>query len=124
MLKPISCEKNCEKYKIINISNKICKLRIKESKKLLVTKQNYSGYKSTDGMKFNSQQEMIEATGKQIMVNGIVYISCGAAATYIVEQEAELGNIRNKDTISKELRRYLQGKRTAWKMYDRYSIGN
>ena len=60
---------------------------------------------------------------KKIKINGMLLQSCGSAAAWIVEQEVSLGNIRNKDTISKELRKYLQGRRPEWKMYDKYQVG-
>ena len=57
--------------------------------------------------------------GKEITVDGKDFISCGAAAQYIVDNTEG----KNKATISKELRRYLQGKKSAWVMYDRFTIG-
>lgn len=98
--------------------------RIQEAKKLAVLKQNYQGYMDTKGMAFKSKEEMIQLVGKSIVVNGVKFPSCGSAASWIVEQEADLGNIRNKDTISKELRRYLQGKKMKWTMYGNYTIGS
>ena len=57
--------------------------------------------------------------GKEITVDGKEFISCGSAAQYIVDNTEG----KNKATISKELRRYLQGKKSAWVMYDRFTIG-
>lgn len=99
-------------------------LRIREAKKLHSIKSSYHGYKDVTGVKFGDVKTMVEATGKQITVSGVTYPSCGAAAAWIVEQEALVGNIRNKDTISKELRRYLQGRRPEWEMYEKYTIGS
>lgn len=96
----------------------------KEHAKVITAKQNYQGYKDATGVKFGDVKTMVEATGKQITVQGQLFPSCGAAASWIVEQEANIGTVRNKDTISKELRRYLQGRRGAWVMYDRYDIGS
>lgn len=59
---------------------------------------------------------------KPIKINNILYPSCGSAARHIVEEELKLGYSRNHSTISKELRRYLQGKRQSWKMYKRYLV--
>ena len=42
---------------------------------------------------------------RPIQVNDIVFESARAAARYIVEQEALLGNVRKENTISKELKR-------------------
>lgn len=103
------------------------KLIVKEEKlrKLEATqsKENYIGFKDTSGMKFSSVQAMVESTGKSIIVEGQKFVSCGAAASWIVEQESVLGIVRNKDTISKELRKFLQGRRSTWVMYDKYTIG-
>lgn len=99
--------------------------RAKAIELLQIQKQKYDGPKYTDvtGMKFESFQKMVELTGKPITVDQAVFNSCGSAAAYIVEQEAAKGSIRNKDTISKELRRYLKSSRTSlWKMYGVYEI--
>ncbi len=95
----------------------------KESIRLQNSNKSYDGYKDVVGMKFISKEDMIKATGKGITVSGQEFISCGSAAQYIVDQEALEERTRNKATVSKELRRFLQGKRLAWTMYDRYTIG-
>lgn len=87
------------------------------------SKENYTGFKDTTGMKFETVQAMVDATGKSIVVSGQKFNSCGAAASWIVEQEALCGVVRNKDTISKELRKYLQGRKSEWLMYEKYGIG-
>lgn len=74
------------------------------------------------GKVYGTVEKLIDATGKEIKVNGIKFKSCGSAAAWIKEQEATLGKARNKDTISKELRRYLQGRRGEWSMYEKYVI--
>lgn len=105
------------------------KLIVKEEKlrkleaNIAQSKANYIGFKDTSGMKFSSVQAMVESTGKSIVVDGQKFVSCGSAASWIVEQEAILGIVRSKDTISKELRKFLQGRRSAWVMYDKYTIG-
>ena len=76
------------------------------------------------GSVYGTVENLIKETGKKIKINGMLFQSCGSAAAWIVEQEASLGNIRNKDTISKELRKYLQGRRPEWKMYDKYQVGS
>lgn len=91
--------------------------------KIANSNQNYTGYKDTTGIKFETVQAMIDSTGKAIVVNGQKFNSCGSAASWITEKEAALGVIRNKDTISKELRKYLQGRKSEWLMYGTYSIG-
>ena len=97
--------------------------RLVEAKKINVMQSTYGGYSDTTGVKFGDVKTMVEATGKQITINGQLFQSCGAAAKWIVDKETEVGNIRVRDTISKELRRYLQGRRKAWSMYGVYTIG-
>ena len=72
---------------------------------------------------YGTVKDMVKATGKSIVVSGQEFVSCGSAAQWIVDQELALGNTRKKATISKELRRFLQGKKLAWTMYERYTIG-
>jgi len=73
-------------------------------------------------MTYGSVDEMVKQTGKAIRVNGIEYESAGSAARYIVEEESKIGNRRNRATVSKELRKYLNGKRTSDTMYERYVL--
>lgn len=68
---------------------------------------------------YGTIEDMVEATGKPITVNGIEFASCGSAAQYIVDNTEG----KSKATISKELRRFLQGKRPAWVMYGQFTIG-
>ena len=93
------------------------------NEKILTSGGVYTGYKDTTGLKFESHEKMVSLVGKKITVAGTEFSSCGGAATWITEQEALLGNVRNRDTISKELRRFLQGRRGSWEMYDRYLVG-
>lgn len=86
------------------------------------TEQTYTGYADIKGVTFKSIDEMIGVVGKPITINSIRFNSCGSAASYIVEEELKLGYLRKKATISKELRRYLQGRRVSWKMYERYLV--
>lgn len=86
------------------------------------TQRKYEGYISTAGIKFKSVEDMVGIVGKPITVDGVLFRSCKAAASYIVKQEAEIGAIRQLPTVSKELRRYLQGLRPAWKMFGKYEI--
>ena len=57
---------------------------------------------------------------KPIEVNGVQYESARAAARYIVEQEAKLGNVRKENTIAKELKRCWHG--ACWYMYERWMV--
>ena len=86
------------------------------------SKEKYEGYMETSGAKFTTVDELVELTGKPVNINGIEFISCGTAASYIVKEELKLGTSRNKATISKELRRYLQGRRPPGSMYKRYDV--
>ena len=62
--------------------------------------------------------------GKGILVDGKMYTSAYSAAKYIELKEAKLGNTRTHNTISKELRRFIAGKRPSWSMYGLYRIGH
>lgn len=57
---------------------------------------------------------------KPIAVNGVVFPSARAAARYIVDQEAKLGNVHKENTIHKELKRCWQG--ACWYMYERWMV--
>ena len=57
---------------------------------------------------------------RPIQVNAIEFESARAAARYIVEQEALLGNVRKENTIAKELKRCWQG--ACWSMYERWLV--
>lgn len=57
---------------------------------------------------------------KQIAVNALVFHSARAAARYIVDEEAKLGNERKENTIAKELKRCWQG--ACWEMYGKYKV--
>ena len=83
---------------------------------------SYNGYKNTKGLKFSSVVEAVKATGKPIKVNNKVFISCGSAAQYIIEQIG--GDQKKKKMISKELRKMLNGKRPFGTMYNEFSISN
>lgn len=53
----------------------------------------------------------------------MLFRSCGAAAKYIVDEEAKVDSYKSKATISKELRKHANGTRGNWVMYDKYTIG-
>lgn len=60
---------------------------------------------------------------KQIAVNALVFHSARAAARYIVEQEAKLGNVRKENTIAKELKRcFPKNGEHSWEMYGRWLV--
>ncbi len=95
----------------------------KELQKIKTRNENYKGYLDLSGKVYGDREAMIKATGKKIVVNGIKFPSAGKAATYIQDAEHLLNKERRHATISKELRRYLQGKKSSWVMYGRYTIG-
>ena len=95
--------------------------RVLEGKKLYGPKEPKKA-QYNQGSVYGTVANMVECTGKKIKVNDIQFNSCGSAAAWIVSNEKQLGNIRNVDTISKELRKYLQGKRNSWIMYEKYRI--
>ncbi len=55
--------------------------------------------------------------GNKVCVNGKEYATVGEAATMIAN-ECD----KNKQTIRKEIQRYVQGKRPSWLMYGKYLI--
>ena len=57
---------------------------------------------------------------RPIQVNAIEFESARAAARYIVEQEAKLGNARKENTVHKELKRAWHG--ASWYMYERWLV--
>jgi len=61
--------------------------------------------------------------GNSIVVDHRIFGGTGSAAAYIVEMEKSSGDVHNKDTINKELKKYQQGKRPKWLMYGKYTIG-
>lgn len=61
--------------------------------------------------------------GSTIMVDGKIFGGTGSAATYIVEHEKAQGRKRSKNTINRELKNFVKGKRSQWIMYDEYTIG-
>ena len=124
----IRLNKKLEKEKIIaleNIQSERMKFEAyKEKTQSIIERDKQYGlkYQNVKGLKFGSVDEMVKQTGKAIRVNGIEYESAGSAARYIVEEENKIGNSRNRATVSKELRKYLNGKRSSDTMYERYVL--
>lgn len=67
-------------------------------------------------------KHMADNYGKSIHVNNIEFPALKIAAAFIVEEESKLGNIRNKATILKEIKKYVKGLRPTWAMYGKYCI--
>lgn len=86
------------------------------------TDRKYAGYMDITGMCFGSKEALVDAVGKPVRVNDVLFKSCKQAAAFIVESELALGYARNKETINRELRRYINGTRPSWSMYYRYKI--
>ncbi len=126
-VKKLGRELENRKKKINHLEDELIKKekKFKEdiAKQIEIISRSKQGYKNVSGMKFESIEAMVNSTGKPITVNGKNYNSCGSAAKNIVDEEFKIGIIKNKDTISKELRKYLSGRRDKWIMYGRYTIG-
>jgi len=86
--------------------------------RMLTNKENSIAYYLNNKDVINSGNK-----GKEVTVDGTLFFSAYAAAKYIVEEEEKLGNTRTNNTISKEIRRFLAGKRPSWVMYGLYTIG-
>lgn len=66
----------------------------------------------------NKQEKYISKVAKKVKVNDVVYDSAKSASRYIVGLEPE----KNIMTISKEIRRCINGIRPEWYMYGKYKI--
>lgn len=97
-------------------------LHRKLEQELQRTPTKYDGYAGTKNITFESVDAMVEIVGKPITINGALFRSCAAAANHIIKEELKLGYLRNQGTVSKELRRYLQGYKPSWSMYGRYLV--
>ena len=95
-------------------------VHIEMSKKV----QQYEGYQDTKGQTFGTVDEMVDVVGKKIIVAGTEFRSVHAATAYIVAEELKLGYVRKYETVRKELRQYMQGIRSAFTMYKRWTIGS
>ncbi len=69
-----------------------------------------------------TMEEHINKTGKPIIVDGKQFISCGSAAKYIMDNVVDRP-LAKKSAISKELRKYLAGKKSSWVLYGQFTIG-
>lgn len=64
------------------------------------------------------QEKYINKIAKKIKVNNVIFDSAKSASRYIVGLEPD----RNIMTISKEIRRCINGSRPEWYMYGKYKI--
>lgn len=67
---------------------------------------------------YGTREDMRKVISKPIIVNGFEWSSIHAASKHIASIEN-----KNENTIRKELRNYVQGKRMEWCMYGKYNIG-
>ena len=77
---------------------------------------------SAKGKKFDGWDAFVDYMGNPITVNGKVYPATKHAATFICNTELLSGNVRNHNTVNRELRRLIHGTRGAWFMYGKYKI--
>lgn len=90
----------------------------KEFNKLEVKYRDYKGDRvELLKQKFQTNKERIQKISRCIYVNKIKFESTTQAAKFIAENEN-----KNIQTIRKELRDYLNGKRDSWCMYGKYLI--
>lgn len=64
------------------------------------------------------QEKYINKIAKKVKVNNVIFDSAKSASRYIVGLEPD----RNIMTISKEIRRCINGSRPEWYMYGKYKI--
>ncbi len=85
-----------------------------ESMKIIAAKQEEYEDRLQEEGHSNGKVSM----SKSVKVNGVEYASSRKAAKYIVSIEKD----RQEETVRKEIRKFLQGKRKAWVMYGKYAI--
>lgn len=74
---------------------------------------------SAAGRKFGSVQDMVAATSKAITINGTIYSSIAEASRFLISQEDVTANL---DTVRKEIRKLVNGQRSAWSYLGKYDI--
>ena len=103
-----------EKMELLKIINDI----EKEFNKLEIKYRDYLGDRVTLlKTKFKSNKERIAKISRCVYVNKVRFESTTQAAKFIAENEN-----KSVQTIRKEIRNYLNGKRSSWYMYDKYLI--
>lgn len=105
-----------------NLIGLIAKLKIEVDsleKVLQVRQQNYRKSRvELIHQEYSKNQERLKSISKSIFINNVCFPSVTQAAKFIAEQEG-----KNVQTIRKELRQFINGKRSSWYMYDKYLIG-
>ena len=90
----------------------------KEFHKLEVKYRDYVGDRvELLKQKFNSHKERIEKISRCVFINKVEFNSVNQAARFIADKEG-----KNFQTIRREIRDYLNGKRGSWYMYEKYLI--
>lgn len=100
----------------------IAKLKIELDsleKALQIRQQNYRKSRvELIQQEYSKNQERLKSISKSIFINNVYFPSVTQAAKFIAEQED-----KNVQTIRKELRQFVNGKRSSWYMYGKYLIG-
>ena len=103
-----------EKRELLGIIEKL----EKEFHKLEVKYRDYVGDRvELLKQKFNSHKERIEKISRCVFINKVEFNSVNQAARFIADKEG-----KNFQTIRREIRDYLNGKRGSWYMYEKYLI--
>ena len=95
------------KFYTSNVERKVKRLQRKEEKEK-IRKARYVSY--------------LKSIGTKVYINGRQFNSIHAAVRFILDQERSRGNERKEDTVRKEVRKMVQGKRKPWCMYGLYNI--
>ena len=100
----------------------IAKLKIELDsleKTLQIRQQNYRKSRvELIQQEHSKNQERLKSISKSVFINNVYFPSVTQAAKFIAEQED-----KNVQTIRKELRQFINGKRSSWYMYGKYLIG-
>ena len=100
----------------------IAKLKIELDsleKALQIRQQNYRKSRvELIQQEYSKNQERLKSISKSVFINDVYFPSVTQAAKFIAEQED-----KNVQTIRKELRQFVNGKRSSWYMYGKYLIG-
>ena len=100
----------------------IAKLKIELDsleKTLQIRQQNYRKSRvELIQQEHSKNQERLKSISKSVFINNVYFPSVTQAAKFIAEQED-----KNIQTIRKELRQFVNGKRSSWYMYGKYLIG-
>lgn len=85
----------------------------------LTTEASKAKVSKTIGLKFGSVEAMVKATSKPVIINGTEFTGVREAARFLTKQEDVTASI---DTIRKEIRSLVNGKRSPWYYLGKYYI--